>query len=157
MLARRGALALAGADSNGLAGVHYTAQRRLDAYEGVRELIDEGGGLPGFLIVFAGRPEVFEDERAGLASYPALAMRVQTEVDSDWVNVYNDVQDLDRLWQRDWPRHQKALMQAYGVGDDARDVDLSGVLAGTGISPVRRLVEWLSAHGGSQEGAGLHA
>lgn len=150
VVAKRGTAALGSGDDHPPMGVRYTAQRRLDAYEGIRELIDEGGGLPGLLVVYAGRPEVFDDERAGLASYPALAMRVQTEIDADAINRYNDVQDLDRLWQSDWPRHQEALIEAYAGGKDAPEVvDLSGVLSGTAISPVRRLVDWLL---GSQTG-----
>jgi hypothetical protein len=153
LLASRGLAALdgAGAPSSAL-GVYSTAKRRLDAYEGVRELIDEGGHLPGFMMVFAGRPEVFDDERAGLASYPALAMRVQAEIDADAINRYNDVQDLDRLWQTDWPSHQDALVAAYGAAGGLGTLDLSAVLSGTAISPVRRLVERLTAHGAAEGG-----
>lgn len=153
LLASRGVAALDGADAASPAlGVYYTAKRRLDAYEGMRELIDEGGHLPGLMIVCAGRPEVYDDERAGLASYPALAMRVQTEIDADAVNRYNDVQDLDRLWQSDWPSHQEALVAAYGAMGGPGTLDLSGVLSGTAISPVRRLVEWVTAHNEAEGG-----
>ena len=151
VLVRRGAFA-AGADADASRapappGVPYTAQRRLDAYEGIREFIDEGGRLPGLMIVYAGRPEVFDDERAGLVTYPALAMRVQTEIEADLVNLYNDVQDLDRLWQADWPRHEAALVEAYGANGAARGADLAGVLSGSAVSPVRRLVERLAELG----------
>lgn len=125
--------------------VHYSALRRLDAYEGIRELIDEAASLPGLFVLYAGRPEVYDDERAGLATYPALAMRVQTEVEADVPNLFNDVQDLDRLWQADWPAHQRQLVRAYGQGVDAADLDLSAALGGAHVSPVRRLVELLTA------------
>lgn len=156
LLAKKGVAGLDGADpaSVRLPGVYYTPQRRLDAYEGMRELIDEGGHLPGLMIVYAGRPEVFEDDRAGLVTYPALAMRVQTEVDADDVNLFNDVQDLDRLWQSDWPLHERALVSAYGGGEGPRALDLAGVLAGTSVSPVRRLVEWVSSRTEGPDGPG---
>lgn len=127
------------------ATVRYSALRRLDAYEGIRELIDEAGGLPGLFVLYAGRPEVYDDERAGLVTYPALAMRVQTEVEADVPNLFNDVQDLDRLWQADWPAHQRQLVRAYGRGVDTADLDLSAALGGAHVSPVRRLVELLTA------------
>jgi len=127
-------------------GVRYTALRRLDAYEGIRELIDEGGSLPGLFVVFAGRPEVFDDERAGLVTYPALAMRVETEIQADTVNLFNDVQDLDRLWRSDWPRLERELVRAYGRDEDG--LDLSRMLVDAPVSPVRRLVEYLTGEGG---------
>ncbi len=144
---------LDGAGASPPTAVRYTATRRLDAYEGIRELIDETGSLPGLLVVYAGRPEAFDDERAGLITYPALAMRVQTEVEADAINPYNDVQDLDRLWQSDWPRHQRALVTAYRNGADVAELDLSTALASAHISPVRRLVELLTA--GSSTGDGV--
>ncbi len=152
LLAKRGVQALGSlSGESSLPSVHYTALRRLDAYEGIRELIDEGGGLPGLMIVYAGRPEVFEDERAGLVTYPALAMRVQTEIDADAINLYNDVQDLDRLWQSRWPEHQEALIEAYAADGGLETLDLSGVLSSTSVSPVRRLVEWLMSHSAGRE------
>ncbi len=133
------------------ASVRYTAARRLDAYEGMRELIDDAGSLPGLFVVYAGRPEAFEDEHAGLITYPALALRVQTEVESDRPNPYNDRQDLDRLWQSDWPSHQRSLVAAYRPDASMADIDLQAALATAHVSPVRRLVELLT-HGGGGEG-----
>jgi len=51
---------------------------REQAYETLRLLVDEAGknGLPGSLILFTGTDAFFEDERAGLKSYEALANRV---------------------------------------------------------------------------------
>jgi hypothetical protein len=51
---------------------------REQAYETLRALIDESGrnGLPGSMVVFTGTDAFFEDERAGLKSYEALANRV---------------------------------------------------------------------------------
>lgn len=54
------------------------ARQRERAYETLRLLIDECGEnrLPGCLLVATGTDPLFEDERYGLASYPALAHRV---------------------------------------------------------------------------------
>lgn len=125
--------------------IHYTRMRREDAYEGIRELIDEGARLPGLMIVFAGRPEVFQDTRAGLVSFPALAMRVANEVQASRSNLFNDLVDLDQLWREDWPRYREALVRAYEAPPDV-DLDPGIVFAGP-ISPVKRLVEAIGERG----------
>ncbi len=126
--------------------VRYTRSRREDAYEGIRELIDEGGLLPGLMIVFAGRPEVFRDERAGLVSFPALAMRVTVEIRTPRPNLFNDLVDLDELWQADWPRHRQALVDAYGAAPDV-DLDPGPLIAAGPISPVKRLMQAIAERG----------
>jgi hypothetical protein len=54
------------------------ARQRERAYETLRLLIDESGEnrLPGCLLVATGTDPLFEDDRYGLPSYPALAHRV---------------------------------------------------------------------------------
>jgi hypothetical protein len=54
------------------------ARQREQALEILRLLIDESGknGLPGCLLIFTGTDTFFEDDRAGLKSYEALADRV---------------------------------------------------------------------------------
>ena len=56
------------------------ARQREKALEILRLLIDESGknGLPGCLLIFTGTDTFFEDDRAGLKSYEALAERVIT-------------------------------------------------------------------------------
>ena len=56
------------------------SRQREQAFEILRLLIDESGknGLPGCLIIFTGTDTFFEDDRAGLKSYEALADRVST-------------------------------------------------------------------------------
>ncbi len=131
-------------------GVKYTRLRREDAYEGIRELIDDGARMPGLMAVYAGRPEVFLDERAGLRSYAALAMRVENEVQTGRPNLFNDVQDLDELWQTDWPQHRLDLARAYGTSAGAvQDVEARAFPTSGAVSPVKRLVEaWTSGSGG---------
>ena len=54
------------------------ARQREQALEILRLLIDESGknGFPGCLLVFTGTDTFFEDDRAGLKSYEALAERI---------------------------------------------------------------------------------
>lgn len=116
--------------------IRYTRQRRDDAYEALRELIDEGGSMPGLLVVISGRPEAMWDEVSGVRSYDALAMRVGREVRADRLNPYDDLQDLDELWQSDWPGHRVALAAAYGAMLPA-DREQAFLLAESPMSPLR--------------------
>ncbi len=130
----------------------YTRLRRDDAFEAIRELIDEGPGMPGLFVLFAGRPEVFDDERAGLLSYAALAMRIEPEVESSRPNPFDDVKDLDVVWRRNWPAWRAALAEAYGASPQA--VLESGSLVAMGpISPVKLLVEAIAGREADTVGA----
>ncbi len=132
--------------------VRYTRLRRDDAFEAVRELIDEGQGMPGLFVLFAGRPELFDDERAGLRSYAALAMRVEPEVESVRPNPFDDVKDLDGVWRRDWPAWRTALAEAYGASPQVVLESWSLVAMGP-VSPVKVLVEAIVGKGADTVGA----
>ena len=136
----------------GEGAVRYTPLRRDDAFEAMRELIDEGAGMPGLFTVFAGRPEIYADERAGLASYPALAMRVEPEVRSQRANPYEDLQELDAIWRQDWPHWRDRLVEAYGAQADEA-VESRAILAVGSVSPVKLLVEAIRAKEGDVGGA----
>ncbi|MDA8345403.1 MAG: DUF2791 family P-loop domain-containing protein [Thermaerobacter sp.] len=142
-------------DLDGLLGgegpVRYTRLRRDDAYEAIRELIDEGASMPGLFVAFAGRREAFTDEKAGLRSYAALAMRVEPEVEADRWNPFDDLQDLDALWREDWPRWRKRLEQAYGV-ESPEAVDAQLLVSMGPVSPVKLLVDAIHRQGGSAHG-----
>jgi len=124
--------------------VKYTRMRRDDAYEGIREFIDDLGTLPGLFLVYAGRGEVFTDERAGLRSYPALAMRVTNEVRSRRLNLLNDVQNLDDLWRTDWATNRQMLCEAYGATEAPDLFQSPQVWLQGSVSPVKLLVEAIS-------------
>ncbi len=84
---------------DGRTGNKYTKMAREDAYESIRELIDEQDLLPGVLIVFATRRNLIDDEAKGIKSYQALWMRIREEVIPEKAfNPYVDLVDLDRLW-----------------------------------------------------------
>jgi hypothetical protein len=154
LIGRASVVAAASGDPGASSPLYYTLMRRLDAYEAIRELIDESGRLPGFMIVYAGRSEVFTDDVAGLVRYEALAMRIQNEIEADRPNLYNDVQDLDRLWAADWPRHQRALISLYRPDAAERPINVAAVVGASAVSPVKRLVDHLLDGG---EGGGRDA
>jgi hypothetical protein len=132
--------------------VHYTKMRRDDTYEAIRELIDEGGTLPGLFLVIAGRPEALRDERFGVESYAALAMRVAREVRSTRINPYDDLIDLDEIWQSDWPTHRAALARAYGA-EEPREREREFLLAASPLSPLRLFLRAIGCEGGEALGA----
>ncbi|MDR1886053.1 MAG: ATP-binding protein [Synergistaceae bacterium] len=86
---------LAGASS--LEDIRYTKMRREDAYESIRELIDEIDTLSHVMFVFAFGRELMDNETSGLKSYQALWMRIQNEIESRRFNRFSDIVDLDRM------------------------------------------------------------
>ena len=86
---------LAGASS--IEDIRYTKMRREDAYESIRELIDEIDTLSHTMFVFAFNRGLIEDETAGLKSYQALWMRIQNEIESRRFNRFSDIIDLDKM------------------------------------------------------------
>jgi len=83
--------------SSGLDTVRYTKQRREDAYESIRELIDEIDKLQNIMFIFSFDTKLVEDENAGIKSYQALWMRIQNEVSGERFNRFSDMSDLDKL------------------------------------------------------------
>ncbi len=78
------------------------ARQREQALEILRLLIDESGknGLPGCLQIFTGTDTFFEDDRAGLKSYEALADRVSIPNGPDgYISVRQPVITLQGLSQ----------------------------------------------------------
>ena len=80
--------------------IRYTKLRREDAYECIRELIDEIDTLQHIMFILAFDRRLIDDEITGLKSYQALWMRVQNEIVSDLFNYFTDIIDLDSLGKR---------------------------------------------------------
>jgi hypothetical protein len=81
----------------------YAHQRsREQALETIRLLVDEVGanGLPGALMLFTGTDAFFEDERAGLKSYEALANRILSPIDSPTRSIRQPIICLEGLNQQ---------------------------------------------------------
>lgn len=80
---------------------YYTKGARDQVYEMLRQLIDESPFTPYLMTVLAGTADPLSQAKTGFPSYPALWERLQTEVQSDKVNRFSDLVDLDRLWDGD--------------------------------------------------------
>lgn len=86
---------LVGADS--AEAIHYSRLKREDAYESIRELIDEIDTLKHIMFVFSFDRSLMDDDVRGLKSYQALWMRIQNEIEGKRFNRFADIVDLDRL------------------------------------------------------------
>ena len=73
----------------------YTRAQRDEAYETVRQLIDDVDRWHSTLFLLAGRREFLEDEKAGISSYEALRLRLLQEVRAERFNPFADVVDLN--------------------------------------------------------------
>lgn len=82
--------------------VKYTKMKRDDAYESIRQLIDDIDTMHNIMFVFAFDREMIDNERYGLKSYQALWMRIQNEIESTRFNCFTDIADLDRLARQEY-------------------------------------------------------
>ena len=76
--------------------IRYTKLRRDDAYENIRQLIDDIDSLRSVMFLLCCRRELLENENYGFKSYQALWMRIQNEIVSTRFNQFADLIDLDR-------------------------------------------------------------
>jgi archaellum biogenesis ATPase FlaH len=83
------------ANRSSLEQIRYSKLKREDAYESVRELIDEIDTLRHTMFLFAFDSELTQNETAGLKSYQALWMRIQNEIHGKRLNRFADLIDLD--------------------------------------------------------------
>jgi len=80
-----------------LENIRYTRLKREDAYESIREIIDEIDTLCNVFFLFALDRKLIDDDVNGIKSYQALWFRIQNEIQSDRVNRFSNLIDLDRL------------------------------------------------------------
>ena len=79
-----------------LSAVHYTKMRRDDAYESIRQIIDDTEKSRFVFFVFGFNRDLIDNERAGFSSYQALWMRMQNEISSSRLNYFQSLIDLDK-------------------------------------------------------------
>ena len=84
-------------DNSGMEEIHYSKIRRDDAYESIRQMIDDIDTMKYLMFVFGMNRSLIDNEKAGMKSYQALWMRIQNEIVSDKLNRFTDILDLDRL------------------------------------------------------------
>lgn len=111
---------------SGIDEIHYTKIRREDAYESIRELIDEIDTLKNVMFLFAFHRRLIDDDRAGIKSYQALWMRIQNEIEGERFNRFSDIADLDRLARQHY--------SADVIMEMSRRLAL--ILEGSPISPI---------------------
>ncbi|MBR1814572.1 MAG: DUF2791 family P-loop domain-containing protein [Lachnospiraceae bacterium] len=100
------------AKSDAAATVKYTAARRGDAYEGIRQLIDDIDSMRYLMFLFSFDRELLDNQNSGIPSYQALWMRIQTEVSGKRFNRFADLLDLDLLADTIYPA--EALVEMSG-------------------------------------------
>jgi hypothetical protein len=98
------------AGTSSLEDIRYTKMRREDAYESIRELIDEIDAMGHIMFVFAFRRELMDNETSGLKSYQALWMRIQNEIESRRFNRFADIIDLDKMARQQYSPETLAEM-----------------------------------------------
>ena len=75
--------------------IRYTKMKREDAYENIREMIDEIDSLKNIMFVLSFDNILIDDAFNGLKSYQALWLRIQNEIVSERFNNFTDIIDLN--------------------------------------------------------------
>ncbi len=83
--------------------IRYSKARREDAYESIRQLIDDIDSMKYLLFFLGFDRELIDNENSGLKSYQALWMRIQNEIVSSRMNRFADILDMDRLADQAYP------------------------------------------------------
>lgn len=83
--------------SSTLNAVRYTKMRRDDTYEAIRQLVDDVDSFRGIFLCFAFNQELLTNEKSGIKSYQALWLRIQNEIVSKRVNLFQSLIDMDAL------------------------------------------------------------
>lgn len=116
--------------------IHYTKLRREDAYESIRQLIDDIDSMRHVMFLFCFDRELMDDENYGMKSYQALWLRIQNEVVSRRFNCFADIIDLDRYADEFYDPRTLCLMserlaqalRSAGVPADPIDEQTAGAL-----------------------------
>ncbi len=95
----------------------YTARRykyaraaRTDAYESIRQLIDDVDEMKSACFLFAADALMLADQTLGLPSYNALWLRIQNEVVTAEFNPFADVIETRRIQAQWTPEHRRELV-----------------------------------------------
>ena len=99
---------------------YYTRGNRDQAYEMLRELIDESHQSAYLFLVVAGNPDLYENQKTGFPSYPALAARVQSEITTAQLNRFADLVDLDSLLSQHHEDQTRLLEVWQTIGENVQ-------------------------------------
>ncbi len=127
----------------------YGRSARNEVYESLRQLVDDFVELEGVFFVFAGRPEILHDEKAGFKSYEALWMRIQNEAAGSRINLFADMVNQDVLIREHFGQaaciELSSKMDSYFGNRVANGIDFAQELRAAGVvSPLRRVVAALA-------------
>jgi len=108
------------------AKVFYTAMRRNDCYQFLRQLIDDLDFFRNVLFIISGRSEIVTNELHGLPSYHALWMRIQPGFNQSlYLNNYADLMDADLIFmdmqQKRLLNKLKNTMNLLGIRQQKQD------------------------------------
>ena len=147
--------------------IRYTRVKRDDVYESIRELIDEIDTLRSVFFLLAFDRKLIDDEKIGIKSYQALWFRIQNEIQSDRLNRFSNMVDLDRLPVYDvgsvmeLSARVARLLNTAGerpaqpLGEDAASELLSRAAFGELSLPRRVVLATAAGHMGQAELAGM--
>lgn len=108
---------------SGLDEIHYTKNRREDTYESIRQLIDDIDSQNHMMFIYGFDRALIDNENAGLKSYQALWMRIQSEVAGSRFNCFSDMLDLDLLWeQMITPEMITAMSEGLLTDEEAKEL-----------------------------------
>ncbi|MCL1872669.1 MAG: ATP-binding protein [Clostridiales bacterium] len=124
--------------NNGLDEIRYTKMRREDAYESIRELIDEIDTLKNIMFIFSFNRCLIDNDNFGLKSYQALWMRIQNEIEGERFNRFTDMVDMDRLARQEYDEATVMEMSRRIAGVLA---GLDGKISPLGEDMARDLIE----------------
>jgi hypothetical protein len=105
------------ADKPGTSLAMYSRIARNDAYELMRQLIDEADYLPSTLFVIAARPELFKSEDRGVKTYYALWLRIQQEITTRRLNPMADQVSLDSVFDPPSPNSAEDIVMRAIFGE----------------------------------------
>jgi hypothetical protein len=97
----------------------YSRIARDDAYEMIRQLIDEIEEFESVIFLFAARPELFTHSTRGVKTYYALWMRIQEEVVLRRFNKFADTVKLDNIFDPPSPDSPEEILIRAIFGDQS--------------------------------------
>jgi hypothetical protein len=93
----------------------YARGARTDAYESIRQLIDDVDEMAGACFLFAADALLLTDQTSGLPSYNALWLRIQNEVVTSDFNRFADIVEMGRILAQWTPDHARDMLSRLAV------------------------------------------
>ena len=122
--------------------IRYTHLKRDEVFESIRELIDDIDTLGNVFFLFAFDHKLLDDDAFGIKSYQALWFRIQNEIQSDRLNRFSNMIDLDHI----------PVYNVQSVMEMSARV--AGLLNNTGEQPARPISEDVARELLSRDGLG---